>query len=168
VPGIRPTLVLTPANITQLSDTNSVVVDFGQNFAGIQSSSKRVLDIDIDIPIGTIQLCMTSQSPPNVTIEMLYGELLYPNGSVNPLTSTAGQIKSGNGSANMSLLIDIRSDYRLINNKRRTLCSLCGGSDRRLHHQRRSEWRMLSIPLCLARFSLRSNHWFSSKSDSQW
>lgn len=49
------------------------IVDFGQNFTGVP-------EIDLDVPAGT-------------RITLRYGELLHPDGTLNPLTAVCGQIK---------------------------------------------------------------------------
>lgn len=56
---------------------------------------QRVLDIGRQIA-GVCNFCFTGGAA-GKTVHMRYGELLYPNGSVNGLTSAAGQIKNGNG-----------------------------------------------------------------------
>jgi alpha-L-rhamnosidase len=48
-------------------------VDFGKNFTGIP-------ELKLDVPEGT-------------EISLRFGELLYPDGTLNPMTSVAGQIK---------------------------------------------------------------------------
>ncbi len=54
------------------------VIDFGANLTGVP--------------------CFRFTKPTDgKTIEIVYGERLHPNGSVNVLTQTAGQIKHGNG-----------------------------------------------------------------------
>lgn len=49
--------------------------------------------MELEIPNS----CFSSQSTTPTTISIRYGELLYSNGSLNPMTSVAGQIKNGNG-----------------------------------------------------------------------
>jgi alpha-L-rhamnosidase len=49
------------------------IVDFGKNFTGVP-------EIKLDLPAGT-------------GITMRYGELLYPDGTLNPMSGVAGQIK---------------------------------------------------------------------------
>lgn len=49
------------------------IYDLGVNFAGVASFA-------LDVPKGT-------------SLRFRYGELLYPNGTLNPMTSVAGQIK---------------------------------------------------------------------------
>lgn len=53
------------------------IVDLGKNFAGV--CQYRL------------------QGTAGDTVNFRYGELLFPNGSLNPMTSVAGQVKSGNG-----------------------------------------------------------------------
>ena len=56
-------------------DDDAIVYDMGRNFA------------------GTINVTFQGPLPMNTSIEFLYGEVLWGNGSVNGLTSVAGQIK---------------------------------------------------------------------------
>ena len=63
---IRPVAVTTPAK-------GVFIVDFGTNFTGIP-------EIILNVPAGT-------------RIELRYGEILNPDGTLNPLTSVCGQIK---------------------------------------------------------------------------
>lgn len=49
------------------------IVDFGRNFTGLP-------EIDLDVPAGT-------------RITFRFGEILHPDGTLNPLTSVCGQIK---------------------------------------------------------------------------
>ena len=62
-----------------LPGDGSIVYDAGANIAGIVN--------------------ITVVGPPGAVLIARYGELLFPNGSVNGLTSVAGQVKSGNGGA---------------------------------------------------------------------
>jgi Alpha-L-rhamnosidase N-terminal domain/Bacterial alpha-L-rhamnosidase concanavalin-like domain len=55
----------------------SIVYDLGVNIAG-------VVNVTVTGPVGAVLIAR-------------YGELVYPNGSVNGMTGVAGQIKSGNG-----------------------------------------------------------------------
>ena len=66
---------LKPVNITALN-SSTWIVDFGRNFAGVAS-----LPLKAGVAAGT-------------TVKMRFGELLWPNGSLNVMTSVAGQIKS--------------------------------------------------------------------------
>ena len=63
---IRPVAVTTPAKGVH-------IIDFGTNFTGVP-------EIDLEVPAGT-------------RIVLRYGEILYPDGSLNPMTSVCGQIK---------------------------------------------------------------------------
>ncbi len=63
---------LPPVAIKKIHD-GKYIVDFGRNFAGI------------------IQL--KAQGKSGTVINIRYGELLYPDGSLNVMTSTAGQVK---------------------------------------------------------------------------
>ncbi len=64
--------ILSPIDIKKRSD-GKYIVDFGRNFGGI-------IRIRVKGLTGT-------------TVKIRYGELLYSNGSLNVMTSTAGQIK---------------------------------------------------------------------------
>jgi alpha-L-rhamnosidase len=46
---------------------------------------------------GVCELCFAGGAAAGATITTLYGELLHKDGSVNGLTSVAGQVKNGNG-----------------------------------------------------------------------
>lgn len=70
-PPIVVTDTLRPVNIKK--NNGKYIVDFGRNFAG-------VIRIKLEGEPGTI-------------VKVRYGELLYPDGSLNVMTSTAGQIK---------------------------------------------------------------------------
>ena len=72
LPPIRITSRLKPAAITEPSP-GVHVIDMGQNFAGWAR-------LTFDVPAGT-------------EIRMRYGELLRPDGTLNPMTSVCGQIK---------------------------------------------------------------------------
>ncbi|MGB2906690.1 MAG: family 78 glycoside hydrolase catalytic domain [Candidatus Aminicenantaceae bacterium] len=72
MPPIRVTAVLHPERITQLSPVTNIV-DMGQNFSGWVKFRFRA-------PRGTRIRCR-------------YGELLYEDGTLNPMTSVCGQIK---------------------------------------------------------------------------
>jgi alpha-L-rhamnosidase len=63
---IRPVAVTTPAK-------GVFIVDFGVNFTGVP-------EIDLNLPAGA-------------RIVLRYGEILHPDGTLNPLTSVCGQIK---------------------------------------------------------------------------
>ncbi len=72
LPPIRVTKILNPEAITQPS-SGTYIVDMGQNFTGSVKYRFRA-------PRGT-------------RIQCRYGELLYEDGSLNPMTSVCGQIK---------------------------------------------------------------------------
>lgn len=63
---------LIPKSITRIS-SGKYLVDFGRNFGGI--------------------IRLKAEGKPGDVIHIRYGELLYPDGSVNVMTSVAGQIK---------------------------------------------------------------------------
>jgi len=71
-PPIRITKWLEPVTI-RLEQESRQIVDFGQNFAGL-------IWIKIEAEVGD-------------TIRFRYGELVYPDSSLNPMTSVCGQIK---------------------------------------------------------------------------
>jgi alpha-L-rhamnosidase len=48
---------------------------------------------------GVCELCFAGGAAAGATITTRYGELLNADGSVNGLTSVAGQVKNGNGGA---------------------------------------------------------------------
>ena len=73
-PPIRVTRVLRPVNRTQ-PRPGTWIFDFGQNFAGC-------VTLRVKGPAGTV-------------VRLRYGELLYPDGTLNAMTSVAGQIKGG-------------------------------------------------------------------------
>jgi alpha-L-rhamnosidase len=72
-PPIRVTGTLKPKRITPLRP-GVFIVDFGQNFAGVVRLRVR-------------------GAAAGQTITLRSGELLYPDGSLNPMTAVAGQIK---------------------------------------------------------------------------
>jgi alpha-L-rhamnosidase len=73
-PPIRVTRVLKPVKISQ--PKNGVnIVDFGQNFSGVAR-------LRVKGAAGT-------------RVRLRYGELLYPDGTLNGMTSVCGQIKGG-------------------------------------------------------------------------
>ena len=76
MPPVRRQAPLRPVS-NHSSGENSIVFDAGKNIAGV------------------CEYCMSG--PAGATITFKYGELLYLNGSVNGMTSVAGQIKRGNG-----------------------------------------------------------------------
>ena len=71
-PPIRITRIVQPISIHE-AGKDTFIVDMGQNFAGV--ALIKVLG-----PAGT-------------TVSLRYGELLYENGSLNCMTTAAGQIK---------------------------------------------------------------------------
>ncbi len=71
-PPIRVTKIIKPISIKEISP-KTFIVDFGQNFAGVAR-------IRVKGKAGT-------------KIKIRYGEALLPDGSLNFLTTTAGQIK---------------------------------------------------------------------------
>ena len=60
------------------------------------SSSELTLDIGRQIA-GVCTFCFAAGIASGAKIDFRYGELLYPNGSVNGMTSVAGQVKGGSG-----------------------------------------------------------------------
>jgi len=74
-PPIKITGNLKPINITEPTP-EVYIYDMGQNFAGW-------IKLKVDAPAGT-------------PITLRYGELLYEDGTLNPMTSVAGQIKGKN------------------------------------------------------------------------
>jgi hypothetical protein len=60
------------------------------------TAGELVLDIGRQIS-GVCTFCFAGGAPAGARVDFRYGELLYTNGSVNGLTSVAGQVKSGNG-----------------------------------------------------------------------
>lgn len=81
LPPIKVTVSVKPVRITEPSD-GVYIVDMGQNFGGWARFT-------FNVPEGT-------------QITMRYGELLYADGTLNPMTSVCGQIKrkkpTGDGS----------------------------------------------------------------------
>jgi len=74
LPPIRETaLIPEPLAITEPAP-GTLICDLGVNFTGLASFSFREL-------------------PPGTSIELRYGELLHDDGTLNPMTSVAGQIK---------------------------------------------------------------------------
>lgn len=72
IPPIRVTKTLQPAKITQ-SYPGVYIVDMGQNFAG--------------------WVKYRFKAPRGTRIQCRYGELLYEDGTLNPMTSVCGQVK---------------------------------------------------------------------------
>ena len=71
-PPIRVTAVIAPVKITR-PEPGTFIADFGRNFAGL-------VRLHVEAPAGK-------------TIRLRYGELLYPDGRLNPMTGVCGQIK---------------------------------------------------------------------------
>ena len=74
IPPIRSISRLVGRQVNVLA-SGATVWDMGQNFA------------------GTLNITFTGPLASGVEIEFKYGEILWPNGSVNVMTSVAGQIK---------------------------------------------------------------------------
>ncbi len=71
-PGIRNTDKLTPVSIT--TDTSGAfIVDMGENFTGVYA--------------------IKFKGEPGDTVRLRFGERIYPDGTLNPMTSVCGQIK---------------------------------------------------------------------------
>ncbi|NQW03042.1 MAG: family 78 glycoside hydrolase catalytic domain [Acidobacteria bacterium] len=75
VPPIRATATLRPASVTEVQP-GVFIFDMGQNFAGWAR-------LRVEGPRGT-------------TVTMRMGELLHPDGTLNVMTTVAGQIKGAN------------------------------------------------------------------------
>jgi alpha-L-rhamnosidase len=73
-PPIRVTRVLRPVQRTQ-PKPGTYIFDFGQNFAG--------------------WVTLRANGPAGTVVRLRYGELLYPDGTLNGMTTVAGQIKGG-------------------------------------------------------------------------
>jgi alpha-L-rhamnosidase len=73
-PPIRVTRILKPVKLSE-PRPGVYIFDFGQNFA------------------GWVRLHV--QGPAGTDVKMRYGELLYPDGTLNGMTSVCGQIKQG-------------------------------------------------------------------------
>lgn len=72
MPPVRATETIRPVAVT--SPAKGVcIVDFGTNFTGVP-------EIDLEVPAGD-------------RIVLRYGEILHPDGTLNPMTSVCGQIK---------------------------------------------------------------------------
>lgn len=74
LPPIKVTATIKPVAVTEPAD-GVYIVDMGQNFGGWAR-------FRFNLPAGTV-------------VTMRYGELLYKDGSLNPMTSVCGQIKRG-------------------------------------------------------------------------
>ncbi len=73
IPPIKVGERYSPININKIS-SNKYIVDFGQNLAG--------------------RIFMKVNGSPEQKIQIRYGELLYPDGNLNPMTAVWGQIKN--------------------------------------------------------------------------
>lgn len=73
-PPLRVTATVKPVKITWVRP-GVYLVDFGQNFAGV------------------VRLRIPTTAAAGTTIILRAGELLYPDGTLNPMTAVAGQIK---------------------------------------------------------------------------
>lgn len=69
---VRPHHTITAVKVTE-PKPKTYIVDYGINFTGIP-------EIDFNVPAGT-------------EITLRYGELIYDDGTLNPMTSVTGQIK---------------------------------------------------------------------------
>lgn len=89
-PPIRITRLIDPVAVAK-SPNSGIMVDFGQNFAG-------VIRLKIRAAAGD-------------TIRLRYGERLYPDGSLNPMTAVCGQIKragmGGPGAPSLAEQMDV-------------------------------------------------------------
>jgi len=72
MPPVRATETIAPVAVTS-PVKGTYIVDFGTNFTGVP-------EIKFNAPAGT-------------RIALRFGEILYPNGTLNPMTSVCGQIK---------------------------------------------------------------------------
>ena len=75
IPPIRVTSRLTPVSMSEVSP-GVYIFDLGRNFAG--------------------WVRLRVQGPRGSTVRMRMGELIYPDGTLNPMTAVAGQIKGLN------------------------------------------------------------------------
>ncbi len=89
LPPIKVTAHVKPVRITEPSD-GVYIVDMGQNFGGWARFT-------FDVPKGT-------------KITMRYGELLYEDGTLNPMTSVCGQIKRKSPGADGSPAVAWQTD----------------------------------------------------------
>jgi len=89
LPPIRVTASVKPVRITEPSD-GVYIVDMGQNFGGWARFT-------FNVPEGT-------------EITMRYGELLYEDGTLNPMTSVCGQIKRKKPTADGSPAVAWQAD----------------------------------------------------------
>ncbi|MHC4555880.1 MAG: family 78 glycoside hydrolase catalytic domain [Planctomycetota bacterium] len=89
LPPVKVTASIKPVRITEPSD-GVYIVDMGQNFGGWARFA-------FNVPEGT-------------KITMRYGELLYENGTLNPMTSVCGQIKRNKPPADGSPAVAWQAD----------------------------------------------------------
>ncbi|SMP43842.1 alpha-L-rhamnosidase [Neorhodopirellula lusitana] len=82
-PPIRAAESIDAVAITQ-PEPGIQIVDFGQNFTGVP-------EITLNAPAGT-------------KVQFRFGELLYPDGTLNPMTSVCGQIKGNRKLADGTLI----------------------------------------------------------------
>ena len=73
MPPIRVTDTVRPVKITEAAE-GVYLFDLGENFAG--------------------RVRLRCEGPAGTRIQLRYGELLYPDGSLNPMTAVCGQIKN--------------------------------------------------------------------------
>jgi alpha-L-rhamnosidase len=73
-PPIRISRILHPVKLSE-PQPGVYIIDFGQNYAG--------------------WVRLHAQGPAGTEVKMRYGELLYPDGTLNGMTSVTGQIKQG-------------------------------------------------------------------------
>ena len=72
MPPVRATETISPVAVTSPAE-GTHIVDFATNFTGLP-------EIRLNVPAGT-------------RITLRYGEILHPDGTLNPMTSVCGQIK---------------------------------------------------------------------------
>ncbi len=72
MPPVRATETITPVAVSSPAK-DTYIVDFGTNFTGLP-------EIKFNVPAGT-------------RVTLRFGEILYDDGSLNPMTSVCGQIK---------------------------------------------------------------------------
>jgi alpha-L-rhamnosidase len=89
LPPIRVTATIKPIRITEPT-SGIYVVDMGQNFGGVAR-------FHFNVPRGS-------------EIKIRYGELLYEDGTLNPMTSVCGQIKRENSGPDGSPAVAWQSD----------------------------------------------------------
>lgn len=77
LPPIRVFETLKPVSVRKIPGTDAWLADLGRNFGGL------------------LQLALRPGRP-GQEVRLRYGELVYPDGRLNPMTSVAGQIKNSN------------------------------------------------------------------------